>query len=106
MTAQTLKIGGARIRCSPLSQGNLSEVYRGNREHAKNKKFAYLDDYENGKIPHFTPSTKNKRKVCCIETGEIFSSIVDAEKEKGAKKIALVCKGDRKTSGGFRWEYV
>jgi hypothetical protein len=88
------------------SQGNLSEVCLGNRQYVKNKRFAYLDDYENDKIPNFTPSTSNKRKVLCIETGEIFSSIVDAEKEKGGRSISRVCKGSRKVSGGFHWKYV
>jgi hypothetical protein len=88
------------------SQGNVSEVCRGGRQYAKNKRFAYLDDYENGEIPQFIPLTGNKRKVRCIETGEIFSSISDAGREKGAKKITMVCKGSRKTSGGFHWEYV
>ena len=69
-------------------------------------RFAYLDDYKNGKIPQFIPSTKNKRKVRCIETGEIFTSISDAEREKGGRSISRVCKGSRKTSGGYHWEYV
>ena len=69
-------------------------------------RFAYLDDYKNGKIPQFIPSTKNKRKVSCIETGKIFSSISDAVRETGAKKIGEVCKGNRKTSGGYHWGYV
>ena len=81
-------------------------VCRGNRSHTKNKRFAYLDDYEKGGIPQFTPSTKNKRKVRCIETGEIFTSISDAGREKSAKKITEVCRGSRKTSGGYHWEYV
>ena len=93
-------------RLNNSSIGNISLVCTGNRKHAKNKRFAYLDDYENGNIPHFIPSSGNKRKVRCIETGEIFSSIVDADKEKSAKKITDVCKGNRNTSGGFHWEYI
>ena len=47
-------------------------------------------------------------KVMNVDTGEIFNSI----KEAGLKynieptHITRVCKGKRKTSGGYRWEYV
>lgn len=58
-----------------------------------------------------------KRKVRCIELNLYFDSISDAEKwsltlenpngrKCGHQQISKVCKGQRKTCGGFHWEYV
>lgn len=48
------------------------------------------------------------KKVICIETGEIFNCIKDASVVKGCSysKIGECCKGNRKTTGGYHWEYV
>ncbi len=48
------------------------------------------------------------KKIRCIDTGEIFRSINDAEAAKKVHHAALTrcCKGKAKTAGGFRWEYV
>lgn len=49
-----------------------------------------------------------KRKVLCIDTGEIFESIGQAEKQKKISHSTIIncCKGKGKTAGGFRWQYV
>ena len=46
------------------------------------------------------------KKVYCIELEQTFDSIQEAEEFTGAKGIIKVCKGIRKTSGGYHWEYV
>lgn len=70
-------------------------------------RFAYLDDYEAGHVPTFTTKKGTRRQVRCIDTGEVFLSLTEAAIAKGidSSKITMVCKGLRKTSGGFRWEY-
>lgn len=50
-------------------------------------------------------------KACrCIETGEIYKSIAEAQRQTGIKKesIGKVCNrtGYYKTAGGFHWEFV
>lgn len=47
------------------------------------------------------------RKVLNVETKEIFNSIKEAAKKYGLKEthISRVCRGKRKTTGGFHWEY-
>lgn len=51
----------------------------------------------------------NRVKVRCIDTGEIFDSIIDASEKYhiDQSSITKVCKKKpkRKTAGGFRWEY-
>lgn len=49
------------------------------------------------------------RKVQCIETGEVFECVADAEKAVGLKKgsnIPKSCADNTKKSGGYRWRYV
>ena len=50
------------------------------------------------------------RKVRCIDTGEIFNTIKDAEVKYKIShgKISCVCNGKygRKTAGGYKWEWV
>lgn len=48
------------------------------------------------------------RKVRCVETGEIFDCILYAAQKYdiAATHITRVCRGRRKTTGGFHWEYA
>lgn len=48
-----------------------------------------------------------KRRVICVETGEIFESISSAVKSKNlkSKHISDVCQGRIKTTGGYHWKY-
>lgn len=52
----------------------------------------------------------NCKKVLCIETGKIYDSMHDAEKDTGAKykNISKVCKNEygRKTAGGYHWKII
>ena len=50
----------------------------------------------------------NKRLVRCIETGVIYESTAQATRELGIHNYAIrrVCYGERKTAGGYHWEYV
>jgi len=51
---------------------------------------------------------KNRwKKVFCIETNEIFESVIQASKNKKCKDsdISKVCKGKRKTCAGYHWRY-
>lgn len=48
------------------------------------------------------------KRVLCVETGKIYSCIRSAAEETGcfATGITAVCRGKRKTHGGFSWQYV
>ena len=54
--------------------------------------------------------TRNYRtvKVRNVDTGEVFDSVKKAAEKYSLKDthISRVCKGKRKTTGGFKWEYV
>lgn len=66
-------------------------------------------------MAHLTPETvqkirasHHKAKVRNVETGEVFDSVKEAALKYGLKDthITRVCKGHRKRTGGFRWEYA
>lgn len=48
------------------------------------------------------------RSVKCVETGEIYSSATEAGTilGKNGASIGRVCRGERKTAYGYKWEFV
>ena len=56
--------------------------------------------------------SKGIKKVICVETQQIFSSIVDAcdwlgvDYKKAISNISKCCKGKRKTAYGYHWQRV
>lgn len=57
---------------------------------------------------HISEGSICKRKVKNIETNEIFDSIKEAAEKYNIKAthITRVCRGKRKKTGGFHWEYI
>lgn len=55
---------------------------------------------------HGTHNEKISKKVRCLETGKIYCSGWEAYRQTGISHIHCACNGDRKTAGGFHWEYV
>ena len=47
-------------------------------------------------------------KVECIETGEIFDSLIEAEEKYNIKyqSISACCRGITYTAGGYTWKYI
>ena len=47
------------------------------------------------------------KKVLCVETGEVFESIKDAQRKTGIFQsgISKACRGKYKTAGKFHWEF-
>ena len=54
----------------------------------------------------FAESDSHPKPVRCVETGEIYPSQVAAERATGFCNIHKVCAGQRRTCGGYHWEYV
>lgn len=54
-----------------------------------------------------TGLNKTSKTVICIETKEEFYSCCEASRCKGIDNslISKVCRGERKTAGGFHWQY-
>ena len=71
----------------------------------ENQKHAFKNGLQksNGGVP--------KRKVRCIETGEVFLTVTSAGNSINPNKscrpsIAMVCQGKRNKAYGYHWEYV
>lgn len=54
-----------------------------------------------------TNNTYNTKQVLCVETGIIYPSIMEAQRQTGifATSIKQVCKKRQKTAGGYHWKY-
>ena len=51
---------------------------------------------------------KTCKKVLCVETGIIYKSINEAERQTGINQssISKACRGKLKTAGGYYWKFV
>lgn len=53
--------------------------------------------------------SKAKMKPCiCVETGKIYSSVIEAAKDTNLRKesISRCCRGERKTYAHTHWNYI
>ena len=48
---------------------------------------------------------KTRKRVLCIETGEIYKSVTEASKQNKGN-ITPCCKNSNRTSGGFHFKYL
>ena len=55
-----------------------------------------------------TISKTQGKRILCIETGQIFNTIMEACQVLNLKDANIIAclKGRRKTTGGYHWEYV
>ena len=53
-------------------------------------------------------SSKLSKPIRCVETGAIYPSGRAIQREFGISQsnISMCCRGERRTAGGFHWEYV
>lgn len=51
---------------------------------------------------------KKCRRILCVETNTIYSSIAEIERQTGISHSCIIacCKGKHQTAGGFHWRYV
>ena len=71
------------------------------------------NDFDPDNIPLMPDKKSRQKPVRCIETGEVFRTTALAEKIMRspkhlvqASKITSVCRGNRRKSGGYSWEYL
>ncbi len=86
----------------------ISETLKGKKHTEETKK--KLSEQRKGK--HIGGNNPNAKKVKCIETGQIFGSVKDAEEKyhpkhnRNATNIYNCCKGNQSTAYKLHWEYV
>lgn len=98
------------IFLTPTEHRKMDSMSKRNAEAHKGKKHSEetkrkMSEARKGK---FINRKDQSKKVLCVETGEVFDSTREAERKTGASygKISRVCRGERKTTGGFHWKFV
>lgn len=96
-----------RQYADPIYRKRLSECHKGITPHNKGVPMSDEQKKKVSEAKKGIPNEKNRRKVICVELGKTFSGLIEASKETGANitKICEVCKGNRKTAGGYHWRY-
>lgn len=72
-----------------------------------NKDHNYINNLQWMSLTDNIRKERNKA-VRCVETDEVFESILDAAKKMNLDDILIskVCNGKRKTTGGYHFEFV
>ena len=76
---------------------------------SETKKGKSLSEESKRKISEAQKNRKDQsKKVLCVETGELFESIMEASRKTGVdfSNISKVCSGKLKTTGGYHWKYL
>lgn len=83
-----------------------------NKLNSANPVFGYnLSEGGSGTSGCMSEETKRKisktlsKRVQCVETGEIYNSVTEAQKITKISHISLACLGKRKSAGGYHWRY-
>lgn len=100
----------------PEERRRVSERQRGTKKSEESKRKAseamlrfYADEENRNQLKAIQKALRSRAiAIRCIDTGEVFNAVIDAENKYSIahQNIIKVCKGQRKTAGGFRWEYV
>lgn len=78
----------------------------------ENLRWATISEQNYNRDKHKRPNTpknnKNSKPVKCIETGVIYPSQAEVERQLGFSQpyICNCCRGKLKSAYGFHWEYV
>ena len=97
----------AAERDSGVSATSIRLVAKGDRTKARGFTWEYVDGAPK-KCGHKGGNHPSARKVRCVETGRLFTSLGDAARTLGLKSGNSIKRAiDRcGTSGGYHWEYV
>ena len=96
-----------------LSKDRVSAACRGEQKMAGGYHWKYADGCEY-KGTNLSSEARRKlseakaKAVICVETGALYISCVEAAKSAGIAQssISMVARGERKTAGGYHWQYV
>jgi len=81
--------------------------YVGLRQTGIKLEFAYYDEEKQYKLKAIN-HINEKRRIKCIDTGQTFNSLNEAEIKTGITKASIshVCHGRRNHAGGMEWEFI
>lgn len=88
---------------------NLSAAHKGNKNPHTEEWNAKIGAAQKGAKNHaYGKPSHRRKKILCIETGTVYTSLTAAAKETNTtiSNICMVCNGQRERAGGHRWQYV
>lgn len=91
-----------------ITHSLVSAVCRGKQITSAGHRFEYVDQPLSLEEKQRKPQKPHTRKVCCVECDKIFNTIVEVAQclKVNAAHITQVCRGQRKQTGGYHWNYV
>lgn len=95
-----------------ISSGAISSTCNGGRNTAGGIHFMFLEDWlasdEKTRVNLLAKQPHRRKRVICIESKEIFSSIREAAKKYGIdhKNIMRACGKSTRTAGNYHWKFV
>ena len=101
--------GGSNYKMSEEHKQKLSKANIGKHPHQGELNPMYGKHMSDDTKQKIRLSQMNTISVECIETGQVFDSCHLAAAWAGLKRdghIPEVCKGKRKTAGGYHWKYA
>lgn len=110
-----IKLGGNKSRMTDYIKQKISKANKGRIVSEETRKKISLNNKRGFIGRHHTEETKeairNKKeskKVMCIETGIIYKSIREVEREFEISHISIsrCCRGVNKTAGGYHWKFI
>ena len=114
-TGRPSKLRGRKLpeetkkKISESHKGEKNHQYGKHRSEEECKKISEgLKGHEVSKETRDKIAKALSKSILCIETGEIFQSIAEAERQTGNNRANLIAcmKGRQKTCGGYHWKYV
>lgn len=86
---------------------NISLVILKERQTSGGMHWDYYEEGKEYKLKDYIVKRvySNQQKVICINTGVVYESITQAQKETGVNNISAVCRGKFLTAGGMQWSY-
>lgn len=104
-----------RLRISQQTRGENNPNYKRSHTDYERKKMSdanlgkHLSDEHKKKLSDRFKGKSRSTPVVCIDTGEIFASVVDAARAKNMysnrTNISKVCQGYGNIAGGYHWKY-
>ena len=91
-----------------ISSKHISRCCTGKRKSSGGFCWMHYDDYVENGFNKDLLQNSSYRKVLCIETNEIFNTILEASISKNINNVGIwnCCNNLAKTAGGFIWKYA
>lgn len=119
-TKQKISVAMKGKQHKPMSDETRRKISEHRKGKTPNRDYGHLSAETREKISHSKKGAKmpaatlerrcitQGKRVMCIETGATFNAIKEAAEATGAPAscISGVCKGARKTAGGYHWKYI